>query len=168
MKEKEGFIDFPEQQMILYVEKEDGKYGPMQTGSYLSAHFMDDYLYKRKNLESELREQLSQGKISPIRYFMVLEDLTISELSARARIRKSKVKKHLDPDHFGCVTADELTRYASVFNIPTTNLLQVLLINTGEQFESHLVLENKAKNISINQANTENPYVVLTKIEERK
>ncbi|MCK9422839.1 MAG: hypothetical protein M0Q38_09585 [Bacteroidales bacterium] len=167
MKEKEGFIDYPEQQMILYVEKEDGKYGPMQTGSYISANFMDDYVLKRKNLESELREQLSLGKISPIKYFMVLEDLTLSELSARARIRKSKVKKHLDPDHFGSVTADELTRYASVFNIPTTNLLQVLLINTGEQFESHLILENKAKNISINQTPTENPYVVLTKIEEK-
>jgi len=168
MKEKEGFIDYPEQQMILYVEKEDGKFGPMQTGSYISANFMDDYLYKRKNLEFEFREQLSKGKISPVRYFMVLEDLTISELSARAKISKSKVKKHLDPDHFSCVTAKELIRYATVFNIPVANLFQVLLIHTGEQFESQLMLENKITNISVIQTATENPLVVLTQIGERK
>jgi hypothetical protein len=108
MKEKEGFVDYPEQQMILYVEKEDGKYGPMQTGSYLSANYMDDYILKRRNLELELREQLINGTISPIRYYMVLEELTLSELAARAGIRKSRVKKHLDPKYFGVVTADEL------------------------------------------------------------
>jgi len=168
MKEKEGFIDYPEQQMILYVEKENGTYGPMQTGSYISANFMDDYLYKRKNLELELREKLSQGKISPIGYFMIMEDLTLSELSARAKIKKSKVKKHLDPVHYGSATVEELNRYASVFNIALSNLLQVVLIHTGAGFESHLILENKTTDISVDQEPTENPYVVLTKIEKRK
>jgi len=168
MKEKEGFIDFPEQQMILYVEKENGQYGPMQTGSYISANFMDDYLYKRKNLELGLREKLTQGKITPIGYFMVMEDLTHSELSARAKIRKSRVKQHLDPLRFGSATVEELTRYATVFNITLPNLLQVLLVHTGKDYEPHLLLENKTTDISIHQSATGNPYVVLTKIEKRK
>ena len=42
MKEKDGFAECPEQQVILYVEKEDGKYEAMQTGSYLSANYLDD------------------------------------------------------------------------------------------------------------------------------
>jgi hypothetical protein len=168
MKEKEGFVDYPEQQMIIYVEKDDGKYGPMQTGSYLSANYMDDYMYKRRNLELELREQLIKGFISPIRYYMVFEDLTLSELSARAGIRKSRVKKHLDPKLFGIVRADELVRYASVFNIHVANLLQIVLVNNNDSFESNLILENKAEKISVDHTSTTNPYIVLTKIEERK
>jgi len=168
MKENEGFVDYPEQQMILYVEKDDGKYGPMQTGSYLSANYMDDYVYKRRNLEMELREQLISGAISPVKYYMVLEDLSLSELAARAGVRKSKVRKHLDPKQFGIVTADELSRYARVFNIPVANLLQVVLVNVNGSFESNLILENKAGNISVDHASTKNPYVALTQIEERK
>jgi len=168
MKEKEGFIDYPEQQMILYVEKDDGKYGPMQTGSYISANYMDDYVYKRRNLEIDLREQLIRGSISPVRFYMVFEDLTLSELAARAGIRQSRVKKHLEPKLFGKVTIDELRKYATVFNVPLANLLQIILIKDKESFESSLILENKADKTSVEQSPTPNPYVVLTKIEERK
>lgn len=167
MKEKEGFVDYPEQQMILYVEKEDGKYGPMQTGSYISANYMDDYIYKRRNLELELREQLIQGSISPVKYYMILEDLSFSELAARAGIRKSRVKRHLDPKHFGLATVDELRKYAGVFNVPVANLLQVLLVKNLGNFESLLILENTAEKVSVDQNKTISPYVVLTKIEER-
>jgi transcriptional regulator with XRE-family HTH domain len=168
MKEKEGLIDYPEQQMILYVEKDDGKYGPMQTGSYISANYMDDYVYKRRNLEIDLREQLIRGSISPVRFYMVFEDLTLSELAARAGIRQSRVKKHLEPKLFGKVTIDELRKYATVFNVPLANLLQIILIKDKESFESSLILENKADKTSVEQSPTPNPYVVLTKIEERK
>ncbi len=168
MKEKEGFVDYPEQQMILYVEKEDGKYGPMQTGSFLSANYMDDYLYKRKNLELSLREQLTTGSISPVKYYMILEDLSFSELAARAGIRKSRVKKHLDPVQFGGATTFELVKYAKVFNVPAANLLQVVLLSIHGNFEASLILENKAERISVDHAQTANPYIVLTKIEERE
>ncbi|MCX6268665.1 MAG: hypothetical protein NTW16_15150 [Bacteroidetes bacterium] len=168
MKEKEGFVDYPEQQMIIYVEKEDGKYGPMQTGSYLSANYMDDYVYKRRNLELELRAQLTGGLISPVKYYMVFEDLSFSELAARAGISKSKVKKHLDPKHFGDATVDDLLKYAAVFNIPAANLLQIVLVNSHGNLESNIILENKGDKISIEQTPSGNPYAVLTKIEEKR
>ena len=85
MKEKDGYIDCPEQQVILYVEKEDGKYGPIQTGSYITRNFLDDYELKRKHLEDSLRNKIQNKEISPIYYYMVLEDLTISELAARVK-----------------------------------------------------------------------------------
>lgn len=122
MKEKDGYVDCPEQQMILYVEKEDGKYGPMQTGSYISANYLDDYYYKRRNLEAGLREQVVNGLISPVKYYMTLGDLSISELSARAGIRKSKVKKHLEMVHFKDLTVAEFDRYLVVFNVPAEQM----------------------------------------------
>jgi hypothetical protein len=167
MKEKDGFVDYPQQQMILYVEKDGGEYGPMQTGSFISANYMDDYIYKRRNLELDMRAQLTNGIISPVKYYMILVDLSFSELAARAGIRKSRVKKHLDPKHFGMATIDELKRYATVFNLPLANMLQVLLIKEHGSFESIVLLENKAENVSIIQTQTSNPYVILTKIEER-
>lgn len=166
MKEKEGFVDCPEQQMILYVEKDDGNYGPMQTGSYITANYLDDFFLKKRNLEAELRTRLIAGEISPVKYHMVLEDLTLSELAARASIRKSRVKKHLEMKYFGTATAEELRRYARVFNIAVPNMLQVVLISDAEGTHAAVVGENRPSKVRISQEVTGNPFVVVTQAEE--
>jgi hypothetical protein len=129
MKEKDGYIDCPEQQVILYVEKEDGKYGPIQTGSYITRNFLDDYELKRKHLEENLRNQIQKKEISPIHYYMVLEDLTISELAARVKLRKAKVRKHLEYGSFSSIKSEIIKQYADVFNVSVDDL--ILLTNQG-------------------------------------
>jgi len=124
MKEKEGFVDCPEQQMILYVEKENGQYGPMQTGSYITKNYIDDYFTKRNNLVASLSEQINRREISPVEFFMVFEDLTINELSARTRIPSRKIKKHMLPVHFDKLPEDILLRYATVFNVTIEQLMK--------------------------------------------
>ncbi|MDP4281731.1 MAG: helix-turn-helix transcriptional regulator [Bacteroidota bacterium] len=125
MKEKEGYVDCPKQQLILYVEKEDGKYGPMQTGSYITRNYLDDFESKQKSLEESLRHQVINGEISPVHYFMVMEDLTISELASRVKLRKAKVRKHLLPGYFKEISAEILNSYAEVFNIQVNDLLEL-------------------------------------------
>jgi DNA-binding Xre family transcriptional regulator len=127
MKEKDGYIDCPQQQVILYVEMENGKYGPIQTGSYITRNFLDDYELKRKHLEDALRIQ--NKEVSPIYYYMVLEDLTISELAARVNLRKAKVKKHLEYGSFNSIKSEILNQYADVFNVSVDDLIQ--LMNLG-------------------------------------
>ncbi len=122
MKEKEGFVDCPEQQMILYVEKEDGQFGPMQTGSYITKNYIDDYFEKRNNLINKLKEQINRGEISPVKLFMILEDLTPKELSARTKIPVRKIKRHLLPVHFEKLSEELQRRYATVFNITVEQL----------------------------------------------
>ncbi len=164
MKEKDGFIDYPDQQMILYVEKEDGTYGPMQTGSYISAHYIDDYKLKRRNLEQTLREQLLANSISIVKYYMVLEDLTITELASRAGVRKSTVKKHLSPEGFGKATAGEIIRYAKVFNINPGELFQINLLQTRDGFiPAHLNVDS-SELVELLHQPSQNPYVTLTKL----
>jgi hypothetical protein len=107
------------------------------------------------------------GEISPVRYFLVLEELTVSDLSARTGIPVKRVKKHLDPSGFGSVTLSELNKYARVFNVPPANLLQLILVKTGDLFESLIITENKTGSVSVVQAPSKNPYVVLTNVEER-
>jgi hypothetical protein len=130
MKEQEGIIDCPQQQVILYVEKENGKYEPMQTGSYITKNFLDDYELKRRNLEESLKRQVLSGEVSPIYYYMVLEDLTLSELSARAGIRQGKVKKHLKGFHFNAIPQETLQLYADVFNVTVPDILKLLTADT--------------------------------------
>src|ERR1035438_4250718 len=161
MKEKDSYVNCPEQQVILYVEKEDGQYGPVQTGSYLSGNFLDDYEIKRLHLEASLRTSVMKGEISMVKYYMVLEDLSISELAARVGLSKSKVSKHLDPFHFGKVKVETLKKYSGVFNVPIANMLQVLMLKRGENFEPYTVLEEKKQTGDIELLKTENPYMVM-------
>jgi hypothetical protein len=122
MKEKDGYIDCPEQQVILYVEKEDGKYEPMQTGSYLTRNYLDDYEAKRKNLESSLLQKIKSKEMSSIQYYMILGELTLSELAARVGVRKGKVRKHLEFDGFASIPQDVLQKYAEVFNVKVEDI----------------------------------------------
>ena len=117
MKEKEGIVDCPEQQLILYVEKEDGTYGPLQTGSYLTKNYIDDYYEKRNRLEASLKEQLRRREISPVAYYMTLTDLSVAETAARVGITQRKVKKHMQPGNFVKIPPAVLDRYAEVFNV---------------------------------------------------
>ena len=117
MKEKEGIVDCPEQQLILYVEKEDGTYGPLQTGSYLTKNYIDDYYEKRNRLEASLKEQLRRREISPVAYYMTLTDLSVAETAARVGISQRKVKKHMQPGNFVKIPPAVLDRYAEVFNV---------------------------------------------------
>jgi hypothetical protein len=126
MKEKDGYVDCPQQQVIIYVEKEDGKFGPIQTGSYITSNYLDDYELKRKNLEDYLRKKIQIREVSPIYYYMVIEDLTISELAARVRIRKGKVKKHLRHEYFKLINNEMLLQYADVFNVSVDDLNQLM------------------------------------------
>lgn len=167
MKEKDGYVNCPEQQVILYVEKENGQYVPMQTGSYISGNYLDDYEIKRYHLEESLRTKVIKGEISLIRYYMVLEDLTLSELAARVGLSRTKVNKHLDPVHFGKIKVETLKKYAEVFNVPLSSMLQVVMLKKGDNLESYTVLEENKQTEGIEQVKTDNPFVVLFKIGEK-
>ena len=71
MKEKDVYAEFPEQQVIVYIEKEDGTYDAIQTGSFISANYIDDFFLKRNNLEKALQEKIDKGEINAIGYFIL-------------------------------------------------------------------------------------------------
>jgi hypothetical protein len=165
MKEKDLIVDCPYQQVILYAEKSDGTYGPLQTGSYVSGNHISEHFKITGELIKSLLQQLKQDKISPLYYFMMIEGLTPSELAARAGISTRRVKKHLTPRGFQKISVAGLKRYAGIFNIPVANMFQI--INTVEDrnwnagFRTEL---NDSKSFLISQGSTGNPLVVETKI----
>jgi DNA-binding MarR family transcriptional regulator len=154
MKEHDLLVDFIPQQLILYAEKDDGSYGPVQTGSNMAKNYLDDYWFKYKNLQSSLMKQLSDNEISSIHYYMTLLELAPAELASRVGIRTSRLKKHLKPQEFNNIRISLLNKYALVFNVPIANLFQIIVKRSESEQD-------------IEQQSTKNRNIVITKIQEK-
>lgn len=154
MKEKDLYVDYKPQQHVYYVEKEDQHYGPVISGSFLAKNYLDDYWFKQKNLELSLRKRMLDGEISPVYYYMTLQELSVADLASRVKISRSKLKKHFHPEHFSKMGIPLLKKYAEVFDIPVSNLFQIIITK-----------EEEKEKFDVTQLATKNPSLVLTKIE---
>lgn len=162
MKEKDAYIDYEPQQLVLYVEKEDGSYGPIQTGSYISKNYLDDFWAKMIKLRLSLLEKLKKNEITPVYYYKMIHDFNDLELSRRTGISLFKVKRHQSLKKFRKIKLADLQKYAYAFDIPVANLLQIITLDDQENAPDSA--ENKSKSI-VKQTKTQNPFVVITKFE---
>jgi hypothetical protein len=165
MKEKDAYIDYEPQQLIMYVEKEDGSYGPIQTGSYISKNYLDDFWDKMMKLRNSLLEKLKKNEITPIYFYKLIHDFNDVELSRRTGIPVFKVKRHQKLKSFNTIKLSEMQKYAYAFDIPVSNLLQAIVIEGNEDKVDSDVMQQP---ILVKQTRTENPYLVITKIELNK
>lgn len=154
MKENDARVDFEQHQVLLYVEKEDGSYGPLQTGAYLVKHYADDFFQKRHNIETECIDKLGKGEISPVVYFMLLYNMTAADIAARVGISKSKVIKHQSPEGFAKASVDTVKRYADVFGVAVADMFQLVV--------------PKEKDLAVANRKTANPYLSILEIGREK
>jgi transcriptional regulator with XRE-family HTH domain len=163
MKEKDILTDFKGQQLILYAEKEDQTIGPVQTGSYLAGNYLDEFYHIWGKFEKELFEKVLNQEISPVARYKTLEELSLSELAARAGIPKRRVRKHLKYKYFVKATVKELQRYADVFNVPVANFFQIISTKQDGNWNiGHNVEKAKSRPLTISQEKTPNPLLVIT------
>ena len=151
MKEKDAQFK-TDRKLVIYVEKNDGVYRPIETGSYMIETHFDDFLEKRHKLKNSYSDKLKKGEISPIEYYRVLINISISDLASRIGLSSRKVKKHLQPENFKSIKLNILKRYAEVFRVPVANMFQIL-----DQDDSNQKFE---------QIKSENPYIITTTIRE--
>jgi transcriptional regulator with XRE-family HTH domain len=89
---------------------------------------LDDQIstfYEQRALEMmRLRRQVMEGEISPIALCMTYQQLTLSDLAARAKLSKRVVKRHLTMDGFRDVTVATLQRYARIFDVAVADFFQ--------------------------------------------
>lgn len=169
MKEKDILTDFEGHQLILYAEKDDDTIGPVQTGSYLAGNYLDEFYHIWGNFEKELFEQLVNKEISPIARYRSLEELSVSELAARAGLPKRRVKKHLKYKYFLKAKVEDLQRYADVFNVPVTNFFQIISTKQDGSWNlGHNVEAAKTRPLTISQEKTSNPLLVITNPEKNQ
>jgi len=165
MKEQDLKVDFKEQQIILYAEKEDGSVSPVQTGSYISKNFIGDFYDYTAKINYEMTEKLKSGEISPICFFMTIEELTVAELASRAGLSKLKVRKHLNLKGFRKASVSDLVKYADSFNIPVANFFQLIKTREDKKWDPGYRNDlEKTESVMISQTNTNNPLIVETKI----
>jgi len=117
MKEKDLKVDFKEHELVLFAEKEDRTYGELVTGSFAAKHYLDDYFFKQKNLDKELRGDLAKGRISPVYYYMLIQDMGVGDLAKRVGTSKRKLRNHLTPKGFERLDERMLQKYAVVFGV---------------------------------------------------
>jgi hypothetical protein len=117
MKEKDIYIDYKTHEIILYAEKEDESYAPVVCGSYAAKHHLDEFFRLKETLDISLRQKLREGKISPIYYFMLMQDMGPGDLAKRVGISKRKLGKHFRPDVFTKLDDVMLQKYAVVFGV---------------------------------------------------
>lgn len=153
MKEKDLFVEFEPQKLVYYVEKEDKSYGPIISGSQLSANYLDDFWEKRIKLEENLRKQIIANQKSPIYYYMILQEIGPKDLAKRVGVSMRKLKKLFLPKHFSKLRVDKLTKFAEVFNIPLSSMFQTFLIKDTDR-----------ENIQLEHLSTENEHYNITRI----
>jgi hypothetical protein len=169
MKEKDLEIDCPWHQVVLYAEKDDGTYGPMQTGSYMSGTNISEHFRVTENLSRSLTEQLRAGTISPVYYYMMIEGLNIDEMAGRTGISKRRVKKHLTPAGFGKMKITSLKKYADVFNIPVANMFQIIYTVQNRNWDIGYQGDiDRSKTGLITQRKTGNPLIIETEVINNK
>lgn len=153
MKEKDLYIDFEDQKLVYYVEKENNTYGPIISGSHLSSNYLDDFWEKQKKLELTLRQQIIANEISPVFYYMTLLEMGPKDLAKRVKISYGKLKKLYKPEHFKNIKLNKIILFAKAFNIPVSSL-----------FQTYIIKDSDRKKISIEQSTTENKLFYITKI----
>jgi len=125
MKEKDLYIDGKNSEMILFAEKEDKSYDAIISGSYVVKHFLSDFYLKKENLDKVLREGMKKRNISPVFYYMLIQDMGPGDLAKRVGISKRKLRRHFRPDIFAKLDDITLQKYAVVFGITVEQIKEI-------------------------------------------
>lgn len=123
--------------LVMFESDGSGGYEPTSRKSDLDDQIASFYEQRRAELE-RLKKDLLAKRSSPIALYMTYQNLTVSDLSSRVRLRSWRVKKHLTYEGFRNVTVEVLQRYARVFNITVADFFQFLKICDDSEIKSEV------------------------------
>lgn len=145
MKERDAHVDFDKHLMTVFVEKDDGTYGAIETGSYMVKNYYDDFQKKMKHFRTTALNQLKNNEISPVAFYMILREMGAGDVAARVGVSTAKVKKHMKTEYFGNISLKLARRYADVFGVEVAQLFQIPTEDT----------------LPVRPVKTNNPYVII-------
>lgn len=108
---------------LCYAVNEKGEYV-----TALSAGWEPKTIVQQATLDAisvrieEAKQQVEQGIVSPIVYYMELQRMDLTTLAAYVKLWKWRVKRHFNPNTFNKLNSSILERYATVFNITIEEL----------------------------------------------
>lgn len=137
-------------QVVLYVERDDASYGPVQTGSYLAQEFIDDFFMKREHYRLDCLRKLEAGEVSAIWFYQQTLGLAEADLAVRVGVSRRAVRRHLTPQGFGEIDLKLAACYAEVFGVPVANLFQTIAAQD--------------ERVELRQERTANPLLTKTRV----
>lgn len=111
---------------LSYAVDGNGKYVQAATRGWTPCNLANELA--RDRLDEQLVELLAEiraGKLSPLAYHMARSKMDAWLLAKYAGLSQKKIKRHLAADGFATIGADEMARYADLFDITVEELCNV-------------------------------------------
>ena len=108
---------------LIYATDDDGNYTTaLSSGWDPKTIALTNSLEDINERIAKAKEQVKNGKSSPIVYFMEVNKMDLNILSGYVDMWKWRIKKHFKPKVFAGLSDRVLQRYAEAFNISIADL----------------------------------------------
>lgn len=108
---------------VCYVKDKDGKYTTdLSIGWDVKKQALDNAWDDIKERVEEAAQQVKNGEISPIFYFMEKKLMDLTLLSGYTGFWKWTIKRHFKPSVFKSLSESKLNTYAKAFDISVEEL----------------------------------------------
>ncbi|WP_153396191.1 hypothetical protein [Chryseobacterium vaccae] len=108
---------------VLYVTDENDNYTTANsTGWDAKKAALDESMELIHERIEEAKQDVANGKVSPIIYFMELNKMDLAVLAAYVEMWQWRVKRHAKPKVFKSLSESVLKKYADAFGISTEEL----------------------------------------------
>ncbi|MGG5576666.1 hypothetical protein ACPDHL_04890 [Myroides sp. C15-4] len=110
-------------QELCYAVNEKGEYvTALSSGWETKTIVQEATLEGIQTRVQEAKEQVANGLVSPIVYFMEVNRMDLATLSAYVSLWRWRVKRHFKPDVFKKLSTAVLQKYANAFDISIEEL----------------------------------------------
>lgn len=89
------------------------------------------YYAQQELVLKRLRDRLLAGEISPVAVYADLTRMTVKDLAARMRLRRSVVESHMTPRGFARARVEDLEGYARQFDVSVADFFQIAVLQEG-------------------------------------
>ncbi|CAC9973638.1 hypothetical protein [Flavobacterium panici] len=108
---------------LLYATDENGNYTTtLSTGWEPKTIALSNSIEEINERIAEARQQVLNGEVSPIVYFMEVNKMDLTILSSYVGLWKWRVKRHFKPSVFAKLNDKVLKKYADTFEISIEEL----------------------------------------------
>lgn len=110
---------------VVYAKNDEGKYEKsLSKGWTVKADALDNAWSDINEKCEEAKKLVSDGKRSPIYYFMQRTLMDVTVLSGYVQMNRFAVKRHLKPSGFSKLSQEKLSRYAEAFDVHIEDLTE--------------------------------------------
>jgi len=125
-QDDDGFLQEGKLRDLCYAVDDDGNYkqvlsigwNPKNEAMKLALQLVEEQVEKTK-------QEVIEGKLSPLAYYMEKSIMDIKLVSQYSHIPKRKIRQHFKPDVFNKLKSSVIAQYAKIFNISIEDLLNI-------------------------------------------